>query len=49
MILHVLLIFEFHPNESKMNVLNSLNEESSLRMIELRSIICNTRKRYVLN
>ena len=38
MVLHVLLIFEFHLIRSILNVLNSLNEDLSFRIIELRSI-----------
>ena len=44
MVLHVLLVFEFHPIESILNILNSLNEELSLRIIELRSLTCNMRR-----
>ena len=44
MVLHVLLIFEFSIAEPIINVLNSLNEELSLRIIVLRSITCNMRR-----
>ena len=45
MVIHVLLIFEFHLVEPILIVLNSLNDELRLGLIELSSTLCDMRKR----